>query len=98
MNDYESIEAHIQAATSIALKLLEERARSILRRHRNLDEFIMGMGIATFTQKSSEDSIDPSERAYLKPVCDLLEEFDSYLHLTGHAVRFRANDPVITDW
>lgn len=38
------------------------------------------------------------ELAYLKPLGDFIDEWDSVLHLTGTPMRFTADGPVVTDW
>lgn len=96
-------------AETAALTLIEQRARQILQAHPNLKEFVMCMGSAQFTLKKpmpfrnclSVDSFsawnDHFPR-YLKPVFDLIDEWDSVLKLTGTPMRFTATGPKITDW
>lgn len=85
-------------SVNLALAEVERRARKLLNDHQNLDEFIMGMGIASFTVKGSEWSVDDTDLKYLKPVLDFIRDWDEYLKLTGEPVRFTATGPRITSW
>ncbi|OHD23502.1 MAG: hypothetical protein A2Y38_12120 [Spirochaetes bacterium GWB1_59_5] len=104
------IEKHYTAAFNLTIVLIEERARKILNTHANLEEFVMAMGDAFFTRKigSRDDSgfiveeggntIAEDSLGYLKPVTNIIAEWDSYLRLTGHPMRFTATGPVVTKW
>lgn len=84
------------AAQKTALNMLEARARAILRKHRNLREFVMGMGGWGFW--TTDDEPLDNETGYLKPVRDLIEQWDDALGLTGTPLRFTADGPVMTEW
>lgn len=109
MND-KGIALYYHQSAQIALDLVEKRARAILRQHPNLDEFIMGMGIWFFTRKVGTkdekgivieewmNNIVHEPLAYMKPVADLIDEWDEYLKITGEPMRFTANGPVVREW
>lgn len=92
------------------LKLVEFKARTILRNNPKLHEFIMGMGGWIFTDKAGDTVETHTERRnddytyryvckdWAKPVAELIDEWDQYLKLTGNPMRFTLNGPVITDW
>lgn len=46
------IEQYFELAEAKALETIEVLARDILRKHKNLDEFIMAMGTWSFTSKA----------------------------------------------
>ena len=86
-----------ESACVAANGYVEELARKILAEHSTLDEFVMGMGIACFTDKKG-DSLDLEDRAYMKPLADFINEWDDFLKITGEPMRFTANGPRITNW
>lgn len=98
MKPVDEIAWHIETARVIAVKLLRERARQILREHENLGEFVMAMGTAMFTVKGPGIPLSVGDRRYFKPVLDVLDKYDSILHLTGEPMRFTADGPIVTDW
>lgn len=91
------IQPLLDKAHDIALKELERMARKAMREHPELTEFVMGMGIATFTDKN-DNNIDCNERSYLKPLDDFFYEWDDKLGLTGTPMRFTADGPIETEW
>lgn len=93
--DKRAIQLHYQAATDVALELIEKRARVILRKHRNLTEFLSAMGAWFFIDKNGNTL---TELEYMKPVADIYDEWDEYLKLSGEPMRFTADGPVIRDW
>jgi hypothetical protein len=103
-----AIEDDYNRAITLALHVVEVEARAILQAHKNLDEFIMGMGRADFTLKkaiitknfvlSAGDYVDAYELKYLKPFYKFLNEWDDYLKLTDNPMRFTADGPKITNW
>lgn len=90
------VDKHYRQARDIAMQLIEQRARRILVTHPNLDEFIMGMGSWFFTRKGGEIIVDPL--GYMKPISDIIDEWDAYLKLTGEPMRFTAEGETVTDW
>lgn len=89
---------HYEQAVNTALDTIERLARAILRQHTNLDEFIMGMGVASFTRKDGEESLGMGDRSYLQRLREFIDEWDEVLRLTGHPMRFTADGPKITEW
>ena len=88
------IRKKIQEADSLALDLIESRARNILKEHPNLHEFVMGMGCAFFTDMEK----CPTYPKYGNPVFEIITEFDNILHLTGNPMRFTATGDKLTNW
>lgn len=93
--DKRAIQRHYQAAYDTALELIEKRARVILRKHRNLTEFLSAMGAWFFIDKNGDTF---TEFEYMKPVADIYDEWDEYLKLSGEPMRFTADGPIIRDW
>jgi hypothetical protein len=107
-----SVQTHFDRAVADALKVVEERARAIMRRNPRIKEFVMGMGSYTFWD-INDNQIEmyhehyhqwgktvysyTSKHAY-KPLTDFMEEWNEHLKLTGSPMRFTATGPVITDW
>ena len=90
-----------ETAAELALGEVQRLARKILAEHHCLDEFVMAMGMAIFTLKDKDvrdANLHLHERAYFKPLEDLLNEWDEVLKLTGEPMRFRATGPKITEW
>jgi len=94
-NSKTSIEALYEAARQKALMELEEEARKILKNHKNLQEFIMCMGNAWFLDN---DGNEVEDKAYMRPVNDILEAWDEYLKLTGEPMRFTWDGEVRRNW
>lgn len=93
-----TIQWHFDLAYDHAIREVERLARQILSRHATLDEFIMAMGMATFSVKGEEHSIGLEDRAYFKPLRDLIYQWDDSLGLTGTPMRFTADGPVVKEW
>ena len=80
-----------------ALKHVEALARKILKQHPNLDEYVMAMGTAFFSDCYME-TISVYDRAYMRSLSKFLDEWDEYLKLTGEPMRFTADGKKMTDW
>jgi hypothetical protein len=107
-----SINYHYQKACKLASKRVEQMARTILRNHPHLDEFIMANGSYFFTIKNSDDHISATTQkmnsswdyyyvdtfAYLKPLNNFIGKWTDYLKITGDPMRFTATGKKITDW
>ena len=91
-----AVQRHYLQAEDLALIEVERLARKILVEHSNLDEFVMGMGEAFFSDGYENLAID--ERAYMKPLRDFIGEWDDVLKLTGTPMRFTATGKKVTDW
>jgi hypothetical protein len=83
-----TIENHYNKAVSEALSLIEKKALVILQKHRNIHEFTMGMGAAFFTNHIGAVM---EVRSYMRPVFNILNEWDEYLKLTGEFMTLTAN-------
>ena len=89
---------------SKALKLIEQDARSLLRKHKNLDEFVMAMGSWFFTPKDkSRDNFGnesfQSLPRYMQSFAKMMESFEVMeLKITGAPMRFTADGPLVHDW
>lgn len=97
------IESLYMQAFESAIELVELEARNILRKNKSLDEFVMAMGSASFTTKKKKgtpyyDIVDLGKNPSFKRLNDFINQWDSYLKITGEAMRFTANGPKITDW
>jgi hypothetical protein len=90
------IDAHLEAATNLALKEIEARVRKALKRSPKLS-FCLAMGSAGFYWDG--EPLEYEDRSYFKPALDLINEYDRYLKLTGCPMRIDAWDaPTKTDW
>lgn len=78
-------------------KVVEEMARDILRRHKNLRRFVMAMGSCFFEDKDG-NTISTYERSYLKTFDDFLNVWDDRIKITGCPMHFTADGPKITNW
>lgn len=97
MTNKQAVKFHYDKAGDFAVAEVERMARQILLTHPNLNEFIMGMGLACFTDKA-DNSLDTSDRRYMKPLDDFISEWDEYLKITGEPMRFTATGKKITSW
>lgn len=93
-----ALTAKFEELEKMALHELERRARVAMRRDPSAVEFVMGMGAVFFRMKNGKDADYTTSRPALRPVFDLLAEWDDYLHLTGTPMRFTADGPVIKEW
>jgi hypothetical protein len=82
------IKLFYNAARRQALRLVETRARAILATDPELHEFIMAMGIWTFTRKHDGETMQT--RTQFDSVRELIDEWDEVLKLTGEPMRFTA--------
>jgi hypothetical protein len=92
-----TLDKELTKCTELALDFVEARARRALRLYSYmLDEFVMAMGSAYFTDKTSEttlsvEDVDPLLAAFIG-------RWDGVLYLTGEPMRFRATSERCTDW
>jgi hypothetical protein len=96
-------EATDEKLYSMALSLIEKRARAILAAHPTLDEFVMGMGGWLFTKRNGDDYISTVYREYIpsyaKSFTEMMDEFDDLeLKVTGESMRFTADGPIVREW
>ena len=88
---------HYLKAHDMAMATVEKKARAILSKHPNLDEFIMAMGRWNFTYKTESDSYYGQPK-YMKGLDKFINEWDDVLKLTGDPVRFTAIGETRKDW
>jgi hypothetical protein len=93
-----------QLASESASCFVEKEARDILSKHRNLHEFVMGMGVWCFTLKKG-DAEDPhptinDEPRYIAKsrLARFISKWDGYLKITGEPMRFTVDGPVVRNW
>jgi hypothetical protein len=96
----DQIEFHFNKAVDLAIARIEQEARTILRNHQNLDEFVMGMGICSFSTKSGgKIFLDEDDTPkYMTRLNEFIDKWDCYMKLTGVPMRFTATGKRITDW
>lgn len=104
------LKKHYKKADKLAIKIVEQLARKILRNDPELKEFTMAMGVYFFTDFNDEivDVLErrmntnynydyfPSKPSF-KPLIDFIDEWDDVFKITGEAMRFTAYGEVITD-
>ncbi len=83
--------------------LVVNRARDILKTHKNLDEFIMAMGTWFFTRKDGEnfdDGTTYTSPRYIResPLVKLIRDYDRMFGITGESMRFTADGPIRRKW
>lgn len=91
----EVIEDQYERVYQRAKDELIRRAREVLRKHRDLDEFVMAMGSWFFTKNSESIEYDDSR---CKAVTDFMDEWDSVFNLSGDPMRFHAYGDIVTEW
>jgi hypothetical protein len=96
MNPNKKIQKLIDQAGQMAMEHVEFMARKILREHKNLNEFVMGMGTCFFSEGEENHRLETY--AYMKPLEDFIDEWDETLGITGTPMRFTANGQKVTDW
>jgi hypothetical protein len=101
----EEIQFHYDKACQLAIIEVEKLARKAMLKHKDLTEFIMGMGSWSFSKKGlnganylTHQVTDDSEYAHVKPLMDFIDEWDDVLKITGYPMRFTAKGKIITDW
>ena len=99
-----------RAAVEAALAEVERRARLVLKRRPDLAEFVMAMGVWSFTghdgrtveaykeHRGSGGAYRYEPYQWARPLADFIGEWDDYLKLTGSPMRFTADGPVVTSW
>jgi hypothetical protein len=101
MANKNTVAYHYNKANELAINKIKYMARTILFKHNNLDEFVMGMGGWFFTDKSSciihssNSNICPK---YMTGLRNFISKWDTELKLTGTLMRFTAKGKVITGW
>ena len=94
-----SLNHHYDKAVTLALIIVEEKARTILREHKNLNEFIMAMEGWLFTRKGGGADYDNVNcLKYMRSLQNFVSEWDDVLKITGESMRFTADGEKITDW
>ena len=98
------------SAYDVAITEVKRLAMDILKKHNNLDEFIMAMGMYSFTDKrgNSVDTLKKTYRnggyrctdtyAYFKPLNDFMCTWNGIFKMTGDPMRFTAAGVITTDW
>lgn len=100
MKPEKEVEFYYDKASNIALEIIEKKARKIMRTHKNLTEFVMGMGMAFFNTKNdcAISPYDSDAPVYMKSLGDFIIDWDEYLKLTGGPMRFTAIGPINREW
>lgn len=96
MSDIRTVRRLYREAERLSLKLVEGKARRVLRKNPHLKEFVMAMGTWLFVHRDGGVVVDTPYCA--RGLAKLINELDDTYHLTGHPMRFTADGPVVTDW
>lgn len=91
------IEEHMEAAYRLAEKFVISEAREIMRKHKDLREFVCAMGGCHF-DNASGDPVHLHDRTYTKSLGEFISDHDDALHITGIGMRFTARGRVIRKW
>lgn len=82
----------------IAVNLIESEARKVLSTHSNsLQEFIMAMGSAFFTNRLG-DVISYGQLKYLKSIEDMINKLNTDHNICGIPMRFTASGKRNSNW
>ena len=96
------IEKQFMKASDMASEFVETEARRILREHPALHEFVMAMGIWSFTTREGESYMPGfyTTPKYIKNsrLAKFIFQWDEYLKITGEPMRFTADGPTIRNW
>lgn len=102
MTTAKEVREHYDKASEAASAFVEQEARAILCKHRNLHEFVMGMGIWSFTTKNGDSHLPGFHTTprYItnSRLAKFIFEWDSYLKITGEPMRFTADGPTVREW
>lgn len=91
-----AIDDYMLAANNLAIKLVEWEARKILREH-HLNEFVMAMGSAFFTNRLYQP-IPRGQLKYLKSFEDMIDYLDDRFNIKGIPMRFTASGKRVSNW
>lgn len=97
------VRKHRQAdkeVTAQLLKMVEYKARQIMRQHPRLTGFCMAMGSWAFYDGTNHP-VRPDYTSgvkYLEPFAAFIDEYDEDFHLTGCPMKFNAGGEVIHHW
>lgn len=102
MSEKDIVELYYQKASDAASAFVESQARSILRKHSSLHEFVMGMGMWSFTTREGDSHLPGfyTTPKYINNsrLAKFIHEWDAYLKITGEPMRFTADGPTIREW
>lgn len=101
MKTKDTIQGHFDRACDLLEQEVERLARQIMRKHKNVTAFVMAMGSATFDVRinGKTEDLGLDERAYFKPLNDLIDKWDDIFHITGCPMWIKGPDgEVIRDW
>lgn len=96
------IETYYDQASADASAFVEQEARALLHKHPCLQEFVMGMGLWSFSTQSGESHL-PGFYTTPKYITNsrlgkFINQWDEYLKITGEPMRFTADGPVVREW
>ena len=97
MTNDKQIEYYLAEAEKLASEKVKRLARAILKKNKNLNEFVMGMGTWFFVHKDGRNC-DESDYKSLQEFSDFIREYDNILKITGEPMRFTAEGEKITNW
>lgn len=94
---------YYEKARKAALYIVENLARKALTENPDspYKEFVMSMGIASFSTVDGKDTTQWADFACLDAALELddfLGRWDSELYLTGEPMRFTATGPMVHNW
>ena len=107
MRTPKEFEEHVGNLGGEAVEIAEHLARKVLKRCPYLDEFVMGMGMASFSKKNPlfhpdglplDDHNEREHNQHSAPFFEFIERWDDIFKITGDAMRFTRDGAKITDW
>lgn len=87
----------MRQASDLDVQHVEELARKIMRKHKSITGFCLGMGSAAFydADRHPLDHSDPR----IQEMEDFISDWDRSIHITGHPMKINGPDgEKITDW
>lgn len=88
---FDNAQAELERARTIAIRLIEERAKEIMREDEDLVSFALGMGSYAFTDKDG-DMYGGEGYSWYASIDRLLDKWDIELQLTGEGLFIERGD------
>lgn len=89
------LDASYKYTFDLAIELLTQTARKVMVDNPKPIEYVQGVGTWFFVTKKGNFE---TESDACRPIFEIMDRYDEYLHLTGHPMRFTKDGSVINDW
>lgn len=85
-------------ADQLAERILIAKARATMRRAPTLTEFVIGMGTWFFVDRDGAYLDGDCSLVCVQRFADFIDRWNPHFYLTGGAMRFTVDGPVVRDW